>query len=108
MAGEKSGIAVGVNRGHIVTKPKVNRRKLKPSYTHGRLNRRVKLVRDVIRETVGFTPLEKKMTEAFKSGDVAKEKRAMRLCRKRIGSYKRSLVKRREIEAIVQAQRQKK
>lgn len=103
----KSGVFVGLNKGFIVTKPKVNTRKEKPSYKKGKLGKRVKMVREVIREVVGFSPLERKMLELIRAGVAAKEKKAVRLARKRYGTHTRAQSKRSEIHEIIRLQRRK-
>ena len=90
----KSGFFVGLNKGFIVTKPKVNTRKLKPSYKKGKLGKRVKMVREVIREVCGLSPVERKMMELIRTGVAAKEKRALKLARKRLGTHTRAKAKR--------------
>lgn len=104
----KSGIFVGLNKGFIITKPKTNTRKLKPSYKKGKLGKRVALVREVIREVAGLAPFERKMIELIRTGDAGKEKKAVRLARKRLGTHKRAQFKRNEIHEIIRLQKQRK
>lgn len=103
----KSGIFVGLNKGFIVTKPKVNTRKLKPSYTKGKLGKRVSLIREVIREACGLAPYERKMLELIRTGIAIKEKRAVKLARRRLGTQKRAQHKRTELHAIIRAQKKR-
>ena len=103
----KSGIFVGLNKGFIVTKPKVNTRKLKPSYKKGRLGKRVAVVREVIREVCGLAPYERKMIEMIRTGDAGKEKKAVRIARRRLGTNKRAQRKRNEIHEIIRLQKKK-
>lgn len=103
----KSGIFKGLNKGFIVTKPKVNTRKLKPSYRKGKLGKRVSMVREVIREVSGLAPYERKMIEMIRTGVASKEKKAVKLARRRLGTHKRSLHKRDEINEMIRAQRKK-
>ena len=103
----KSGIFVGLNKGFIVTKPKTNTRKLKPSYKKGKLGKRVAIVREVIREVVGLAPYERKMIEMFRTGDAGKEKRAVRMARRRLGTHLRAQQKRNEIHEIIRLQKKK-
>ena len=86
----RSGIFVGLNKGFIVTKPKVNTRKAKPSHRKGALGKRVSLVREVIREISGLAPYERKMIEMIRTGVPAKEKKAVRLGRARLGTHQRA------------------
>ena len=101
----KTGIFVGLNKGFIVTKPKVNTRKLKKSYNKGRLGKRVAIVREVMREVCGLAPYERKMIELIRTGVASKEKKAVKLARRRLGTNKRAQSKRTELNAII---RQKK
>ncbi len=103
----KSGIFVGLNSGFIVTKPKVNTRKQKPSNRKGRLGKRVALVREVIREVAGLAPYERKMMEMIRTGVASKEKKAVKLARARLGTHHRAQRKRDEINELIRAQRRK-
>ena len=69
----KTNLAVGVDKGRALTK-----RDLKPkqSYRKGRIQKRVKFVREIVREVVGFAPYEKRCMELLKVG---KEKRALKV-----------------------------
>jgi large subunit ribosomal protein L36e len=87
----KTGLFVGLNRGFIVTKPKVNTRKEKISYRKGTLNKRVAFVREVVREIVGLNPYEKKMIELIRTGNSSKEKKAIKMARQRLGTHRRAL-----------------
>ena len=103
----KSGLFVGLNHGFIVTKPKVNTRKLKPSYTKGKLGKRVAQIREIIREVAGLAPYERKMMEMIRTGVSTKEKKAVKLARRRLGTHKRAQKKRDEINELIRAQRKK-
>ncbi len=103
----KTGIFVGLNKGFIVTKPKVNTRKLKPSYTRRTLGKRVAIVREIIREVAGLAPYERKMMEMIRTGVASKEKKAVKLARRRLGTHKRAQRKRDEINELIKAQRRK-
>ncbi|KAJ3270835.1 hypothetical protein HDV01_007384 [Terramyces sp. JEL0728] len=80
----KSGIAVGLNKGHIVT---VKQPVQKPSNKKGALSKRTKFVRDLVREVVGFAPYEKRVMELLKN---SKDKRARKLAKKRLGTLRRA------------------
>ena len=58
--------------------------KQKPSYRRGRKSKRVELVREVVREVVGFAPYERRMIELIKIGSAATFKRALKLAKKLI------------------------
>lgn len=71
-------MAVGLKKGHKVTKlPKVAR----PSRRRGFLSKRVKFVRDLVREVCGQAPYEKRMLELLK---VQRDKRALKFAKKRV------------------------
>ena len=103
----KSGIFKGLNHGFIITKPKVNTRKLKPSHRKGRLGKRVSVIREVIREVCGFAPYERKMMEMIRTGVASKEKKAVKMARRRLGTHKRAQIKRDELVELIKAQRKK-
>jgi len=103
----KSGLFVGLNKGFIVTKPKVNTRKLKPSYKKGRLGKRVSVIREIIREVCGLAPYERKMMEMIRTGVAIKEKKAVKLARRRLGTQTRAQRKREEIHELIRVQKKK-
>ncbi|KAA8499503.1 60S ribosomal protein L36-1 [Porphyridium purpureum] len=86
-----AGQAVGLTKGHIVTKkalvPKVSHRK-------GALGKRTQFVRSLIREVVGFAPYEKRIIELLRIG---KDKRALKFAKKRLGTHLRAKRKREEM-----------
>ena len=61
----KSGIYVGLNHGHVVNRAP-NTWKSRPVTKKGTISKRVKAVREIIREVAGFSPLEKKMLDLNK------------------------------------------
>nr|DAD47369.1 TPA_asm: hypothetical protein HUJ06_017306 [Nelumbo nucifera] len=73
----KSGLFVGLNKGHIVTKKELAPR---PSNRKGKTSKRVHFVRNLIREVAGFAPYEKRITELLKVG---KDKRALKRAKKK-------------------------
>merc|ERR1711975_84396 len=96
-----TGIAVGPNKGHVVEPlPK----RVRPS-TKRSLGVKVKLARDVIREVCGFTPYERRAMELLSQGF---DKRALKFCKKRLGTHRRGKKKRTELEGVLQAQKLKK
>ena len=104
---EKSGIFVGLNRGHVVTKPKVSDRAFKAnkSSRKGRLHPRVQAVREVVQEVCGLAPFQKKMVEMIKTGVAVKEKKAVKLARKRVGALKRAKHIRDNLLNLIQTQK---
>lgn len=103
----RSGVFVGLNKGFIVTKPKVNPKNARPSHKKGKLGKRVALVREVIREVSGLAPYERKMMEMIRTGVASKEKKAVKLARRRLGTNRRAQSKRDEINEMIRAQRKK-
>ena len=103
----KSGIFVGLNKGFVVTKPKSNTKKNKISYRKGKLGKRVAVVREVIREVCGLAPYERKMMEMIRTGVASKEKKAVKLARRRLGTNKRAQRKRDELQNIIRLQKKK-
>ena len=87
MVNETTGIAVGLNKGHVVTKRQV---RAKPSHKKGKLGPRVEFIRKVIREVSGLAPYEKRVIELIKGGGSNGPKRATRFLKRRLGSLKRA------------------
>jgi len=83
-----SGIAVGLNKGHAVTKRKFSTKGLKREKKHA------KFVREIIREVCGFAPYEKRIIELLRVG---KDKRALKYAKKRLGTHVRAKKKRDEV-----------
>lgn len=95
----KTGIAVGLNKGYIVTKRTVAP---KPSQRKGVLGKRVAFVRSLIREVVGFAPYEKRALELLRIG---KDKRTLKFCKKRLGTHLRAKRKREELSEALRSKR---
>merc|ERR1719198_2608696 len=72
-----SGLAAGLNKGFITQKRTLAKR---PVSRKGKLGRRVKFVREVVREVAGYAPYEKRIMELLKVG---KDKRALKVAKKR-------------------------
>merc|ERR1712113_575650 len=98
---EKTGLAVGMDKGHVLTKLDL---KPKPSYRKGKLNKRITFVRDVIREVAGHAPYEERIMELLKVG---KEKRALKVLKNKLGTHKRAKAKREEMAGALRQQRMK-
>ncbi|CAN1150629.1 60S ribosomal protein L36-2 [Linum perenne] len=95
----KTGLFVGLNKGHIVTKRELPPR---PSDRKGKTSKRVHLVRNLIREVAGFAPYEKRITELLKVG---KDKRALKLAKRKLGTHKRAKKKREELTTALRKMR---
>merc|ERR1712243_304497 len=87
-------MAVGLNKGF--TTKNVAKPKRKGPRKHA------KFVRDLVREVCGFAPYEKRCMELLK---VSKDKRALKFCKKRLGTLRRGRRKREEMIAVLAAQR---
>merc|ERR1712135_219879 len=81
-------MVVGLNKGHKVTKIAPRE---KHSHRRGTLTKKPKFVRDLVREVCGFSPYERRCIELLRIG---KDKRALRFCKKRLGSHIRAKRKR--------------
>ena len=105
----KSGYFVGLNHGHIVTKPKAHpaHRRVNASQRKGRATVRVTAVRSLVQEIAGFSPYERKIIEMLKVGDAAKDKKAMRMARKKLGRIGRAKTKISNLEAAIRAMKKK-
>ncbi|CAL6301535.1 unnamed protein product [Bathycoccus prasinos] len=86
-----AGISVGLKKGHITTRRTL---KEKPGARKGRCGKRVKLVRDLVRDVVGSAPYEKRMMELLKTG---RDKRALKLAKRKLGTHVRGKKKREEM-----------
>jgi len=64
--------------------------------------KRVTFVRSLIREVAGFAPYEKRITELLKVG---KDKRALKLAKRKLGTHKREKKKREEMANVVRKMR---
>lgn len=92
-------MAVGLNKGHKVTK---NVSQPRHSRRRGRLTKHTKFVRDMIREVCGFAPYERRAMELLK---VSKDKRALKFIKKRVGTHIRAKRKREELSNVLAAMR---
>ena len=89
-----------------MTKPKAHPNAFKKnlSMRKGRLHPRVQAIRDVMVEVTGLSPFQRKMMEMLKTGDSVKEKKAVRIARKRTGSHQRAQKIRDKLALLIQAQ----
>ncbi|KAG1666586.1 hypothetical protein FOA52_000553 [Chlamydomonas sp. UWO 241] len=94
----KTGLAAGLNKGHVVTERVV---KPKPSARKGFLGKHTKFVRDIVREVAGLAPYEKRICELLKIG---KDKRALKVAKRKLGTHLRGKKKREEMMNVMRAQ----
>jgi large subunit ribosomal protein L36e len=59
-------------------------------------------VRSLIREVAGFAPYEKRITELLKVG---KDKRALKVAKRKLGTHKRAKKKREEMSSVLRKMR---
>ena len=90
-------IAVGLNRGFPVTKhPR------KPQAARGKPKSFHHLCHDVIREVCGYAPYERRVLELLRNG---LDKRALRVCKRKLGTIRRAKHKREELNNLMQKAR---
>ncbi|KAK1548118.1 hypothetical protein Q3G72_029000 [Acer saccharum] len=94
-----TGLFVGLNKGHVVTKKELA---LCPSNHKGKTSKRIHFVRNVIKEVAGFAPYERRMTELLKVG---KDKRALKVAKRKLGTHKRAKKKREEMSNVLRKMR---
>ncbi|CAF0804023.1 unnamed protein product [Didymodactylos carnosus] len=96
----KYEISVGLHKGRKIEKfvPK----KVRPTRRTDKKNKRVKFIRDLVREVVGFMPYERRAMELMKVG---RDKRALKYVKARLGSHQRGKQKRDELQGAILAQR---
>ncbi|CCF58698.1 hypothetical protein KAFR_0F01020 [Kazachstania africana CBS 2517] len=95
----KSGIAVGLNKGKKVTPitpaPKI-------SYKKGASSNRTTFVRSLVKEIAGLAPYERRLVDLIRNSG---EKRARKVAKKRLGSFKRAKAKVEEMNNVIAASR---
>ncbi|KOS21191.1 60S ribosomal protein L36 [Escovopsis weberi] len=91
----RSGLAVGLNKGHKVT-PRVV--KARVSRTKGHLSKRTAFVREVVKEVAGLAPYERRVIELLRN---SKDKRARKLAKKRLGTFCRAKAKVDELQRVI-------
>jgi large subunit ribosomal protein L36e len=91
----KGNTAWGLGKGYktqsTANAPGIARRK-------GKSSKRVNLVRSVVREVAGFAPYERRCMELLR---VNKDKRALKYCKKKLGTHKRGKAKREELSNVL-------
>jgi len=92
-------IAVGLKKGFKVhRRPRVAR----PSNHKGAITRRVRLIKEIVREVAGFAPYERRVLELLRNN---LDKRALKLAKKKLGTHSRGKRKRDELAGVLQRQR---
>ncbi|GAN03688.1 60S ribosomal protein L36 [Mucor ambiguus] len=113
-----SGIAVGINKGHIVTRRVL---KAKPSNKIGvcihkvdgwmdenvneasrAASKRATFVRSIVREVSGYAPYERRVMELIKN---SRDKRARKLCKAKLGTFLRAKKKIEELSSVIASSR---
>ncbi|KAI8976980.1 50S ribosomal protein L36e [Pilobolus umbonatus] len=99
MVASKSGIAVGLNKGHITTRREL---KVKPSNKIGVASKRNIFVKSIIREVSGYAPYERRLMELIKN---SKDKRAKKFCKAKLGTFVRAKKKIEELQGAIASSR---
>jgi large subunit ribosomal protein L36e len=95
-----AGIAVGLSKGHIVTKRTLPPRSA--TLGKGKVSHRTAVVRGVIKEVAGFAPYERRILELLRIG---KDKRALKFAKRRLGTHLRAKRKREELSEALRSKR---
>jgi large subunit ribosomal protein L36e len=95
------GLAVGLNKGYVVSKIEVPSKRINKNP-----RKRVKLIRKIVAEISGRSAYERKVIEILKQGHSNSQKKAYKLCKKRLGTHKRGMRKRQELTDYIDSLRQ--
>ncbi|CAN6929938.1 unnamed protein product, partial [Brassica oleracea] len=68
----------------------------------GKTSKRTLFIRSLIREVAAFAPYEKRITELLKVG---KDKRALKVAKRKLGTHKRAKRKREEMSSVLRKMR---
>lgn len=93
---EKSGLAAGLAKGHVVVKYSA---KSKTRSRSAKKSDKTHTARQIAREVMGLAPYEKRILDVLKAGAGNVEKRMYKMGKKRLGTHRRALKKRDEIKA---------
>ncbi|KAH8428708.1 60S ribosomal protein eL36 [Aspergillus affinis] len=96
MAQERSGIVVGLNKGHKTTPFQTPKNRI--SRTKGQSSRRTAFVREIAREVVGLAPYERRIIELLRN---TQDKRARKLAKKRLGTFSRGKAKVEDMQRVI-------
>lgn len=100
------GTAVGLDKGFLTTKISQKKQRERASYRKGKLGARVGLIRKIIRSVAGLTPYEKRMVELIKANRTQETKKALKFAKAKLGTHRRGLKKRLELEEMVRKKEQ--
>jgi large subunit ribosomal protein L36e len=78
----KNQLAVGLESGFVTAKRAS--KKMRPSRRKGKQNAAIKTVRQIVREVVGLSPLEKRLVDIYKIGIGNPDKRVYKISKKRV------------------------
>ncbi|GHP04447.1 60S ribosomal protein L36 [Pycnococcus provasolii] len=96
-----SGMMEGMEKGHVVTKLEGVHKKA-PSRRRGHLGKRTKFVRELVQEVMGLAPYQKRIQELLKVG---RDKRALKLAKKKLGTHGRAKRCRENMAALLRKAR---
>jgi large subunit ribosomal protein L36e len=95
---QATGMAMGLNRGYIVTR---RAKTVRQSTKKGKLGARVALVKGVVRAVAGYAPYERRMMEILKGGGQNPTKRAFKFGKRRLGTHVRAKRKLVHMQAVI-------
>ena len=90
------GLAMGIDKGHILTKIEIS-----SNTKEKRPRKRIQVIRKVIHEITGHAPYERKVMEILKQSKANGQKLAYKLLKKSLGTHRRALRKREELATAV-------
>merc|ERR1712066_73743 len=93
-------MVTGPNKGHKVSK--LQGHKGRQSRNKGKLTKKSVFVKEIMREVAGYA---KRCIELLR---ISKDKRALKFCKKRLGSHTAAKRKREEMQSVIQAQKRAK
>jgi large subunit ribosomal protein L36e len=99
---QANGIIAGINKGFQTTR---RARAVQKNARLGVAHKRLRAVKAVVQELCGMTPLEKRCQELLRVG---KDKRALKLCKKRLGTMTAAKKKRGKVEEMLRQAASKK
>jgi len=92
-------LAIGLKRGYKIKK---HAKTPRPSNQKGAITKRVRLIKDIIREVSGFAPYERRILELLRNN---LDKRALKYAKKKLGTHSRGKRKRDELGNVLQKMR---